>query len=433
LESVSRLHDLQGGGLRRALLDLPCVFVGVAAIAWIGGWLALAPAALLAGAMLMLVASGADAADALQDGAAHDARSDDFFSECAAHVSVIRGAAMAPFFVRRMEQLQTSARDLQWRRIQAADRAEDLVTPLEAAMVLAVAAVGGVMALDGAVSLGALAASTLLALGVVRPVVALTAAVQRAANLWPQRVEEERLPDATTLRPATPSPAALEVDAVVAPGGARLRFSTPGGALIALTGGDGPTLSATLRVLAGIESPVDGAVFFRGVSIAACRAAHTGAVALVTPGSALLRGTILENLTLFGQGGAERDALAACDVLGLRPEIDRLPRGLETPVGEGAADALPGALAHRLCIARALALSPSLLLLDQPQARLDPAADRAMIAGLGALKGRMTVIVATNRPSYLALADRAFLVDGDRCREIAPDAPRAAARRAGRG
>ncbi len=413
LETAAAFHDLQTGGLRRAVLDLPYAVIALAAIAWIGGWLVLAPLALIFAVLVLFAASSGAATETTRERDGHDARSEDFIAECAAHLAVLKGAAMEPFMARRMEQLLASGRDFEWRRIRAADRAEDLTSLLEAAAVLAVAAVGGVVALGGGLGLGALVASTLLAASIVRPVVRIAAAAQRAAALAPQWAPEDEEPAPPVLRAAS-QPAALGVDAVIERGGERLVLDAPFGVIVAFTAHDGAALSSLLRVLAGLQAPPQGEVLFAGVPVSAYRAAHPGAVALVTPRAVLFAGTILENLTLFGQGANERAALAACDVLGLRPEIDRLPRRLETRVGEGMADGLSASLAHRLCLARAIALSPRILLLEEPQARLDPVADRALMSGLAALRGKMTVIVGTSRPSYLALADQAFTLEAGR-------------------
>lgn len=419
LEAAAGYMDLQAAGLRRAVLDLPYAGVALVAMAWIGGPLVLAPLALILAVFVLFAASTDASSEAARARDAHDARSDDFIAECAAHLAMLRAAAMEPFMARRMEQLLTSGRDLEWKRIRAADRAEDLTSLLEAATVLAVAAIGGVVALRGDMGLGALAASTLLAVAIVRPVVRIASAAQRAAALAPQGEAFEEAHEAPVLRAATQA-ATLKVDAIIEQGGERIAFEAPFGATIAFTARDSAVLSRILRAFAGLDAPVAGDIKVSGVPISAYRAAHPGAIALVSPRAVLFAGSILDNLTLFGHGASEEAALAACDVLGLRPEIDRLPRRLETRVGEGMTDGLSASLAHRLCLARAIALSPRVLLLDEPQARLDPVADRALAAGIASLRGRMTVILCTSRPSYLALADRAFTVDCGRFEPITP-------------
>lgn len=431
LEAAAAFIELRTGGLRRAVLDMPYALIAIAAIAWIGQWVVLAPLALVAAVVVLFVGSSPYVADAARARDSHDARGDDFIAECIAHLDVIKGAAMEPFFARRMDQLLASGRDHEWRRIRASDRAEDLSSLLEAATALAVAAIGGVMALSGAISVGALVACIILAAGAVRPVVRIAAAAQRAAALGPERELEEVTPAAPALRAAA-APATLCVDARVRGVAAPIRFEAPAGAIVAFTGRDGAAMSAVLRAIAGLDAPEAGSVLFAGAPSQQYRAAHPGSITLVTPRAALLSGTVMENLTLFGQGAGEAQAFAACDVVGLRPDIDRLPRQLDTIVGDSASGDVAGALAHRICIARAIALAPRLLLLDEPQSMLDGAADRQLLTGLASLRGRMTIIIASSRPTYLALADHAYTLDEDRFALLAAaPSPANAARRAG--
>jgi len=288
--------------------------------------------------------------------------------------------------------------------------------------VFAVAAVGGLVAVQGDISIGVLAACALLAGRIVAPVARLSAAAQRAVALGAEGDVAFEAPNERAVRAET-QVADLHVDAELMDGLERLVFHAPAGSMIAFAGRDGARLSAALRTIGGLDRPAEGRVDFAGVDMTEYRAAHPGAVAMVSPHSELVTGTVLENLTMFGHGGPEAAALAACDILGLRPEIDRLPRKLDTMVGDGDADGLSASLAHRLAIARALAMTPRVLLLDEPQSQLDAAADRALIAGLAALKGKMTIIIATSRPSYLELADQVFALDGRRVTPLAAFAP----------
>lgn len=427
LEAAAERAELRAGHLRRAILDMPFVLVALVAMVWIGGWLALAPVAVLGAVIALFVTSSMALSEAARLRDSHDARSDDFVAECIANIAALKGAAMEPFMTRRMDQLLASGRDLDQKRFRASDRAEDLEPMLEAATVLAVAALGGIIAMQGALSVGILAACALLAGRVVAPVARLAAAAQRAVALGADADVAFEQPDERAIRAET-APANLRMDAEIAGGAERFVFAAPAGSMIAFAGRDGARLSAALRTIGGMQTPVEGDVRFAGIAMHEYRAAHPGAVALVSPHSELVTGTIFDNLTMFGHGGSEEAALAACDLLGLRPEIDRLPRKLDTMVGDGDADGVSASLAHRIAIARAIALSPRVLLLDEPQSQLDPAADRLLIAGLSALKGTMTIILATSRPSYLELADQAYALDG---RRLTPMTSFTEARRAG--
>jgi ABC-type transport system involved in cytochrome bd biosynthesis fused ATPase/permease subunit len=61
-------------------------------------------------------------------------------------------------------------------------------------------------------------------------------------------------------------------------------------------------------------------------------------------------------------------------------------------------------------IARALATSQPVLLLDEPTAGLDPEAERKVLAALAALRGTRTIVIVTHREAPAKIADRVIAV-----------------------
>ena len=132
--------------------------------------------------------------------------------------------------------------------------------------------------------------------------------------------------------------------------------------------------------------------------------------------NATVRGSVLNNLTLFRDAERLEAARAAARVIGLEGDINRLPRGYDTRLGEAATETLPAGLLQRIAIARAIASRPRLLILDEANGSFDYASDLALGKGLLSLKGEITMVLITNRPSFAAIADRLFtLVDGKFC------------------
>ncbi|MEW8979138.1 MAG: phosphate ABC transporter ATP-binding protein [Symbiobacterium sp.] len=84
---------------------------------------------------------------------------------------------------------------------------------------------------------------------------------------------------------------------------------------------------------------------------------------------------------------------------------------------------LSGGQQQRLCLARALAMEPEVLLMDEPCAALDPAATEAVEALIGELRRRMAVVVVTHSMAQARrVADRVAFFDGGRLVEEGPAA-----------
>jgi ABC-type transport system involved in cytochrome bd biosynthesis fused ATPase/permease subunit len=90
--------------------------------------------------------------------------------------------------------------------------------------------------------------------------------------------------------------------------------------------------------------------------------------------------------------------------------LDRLPRGLETPVGERGWG-LSGGEAHRVALARTFLKHAPLLLLDEPTAHLDAASEGEIVAVIRRLATSATTVVASHSPALLAGCDRVITLD----------------------
>jgi ATP-binding cassette subfamily B protein len=121
---------------------------------------------------------------------------------------------------------------------------------------------------------------------------------------------------------------------------------------------------------------------------------------------------VRENIT-FGAGDLPPEAVEAVARAAQAHEfIELLPQGYETVIGERGIT-LSGGQRQRLAIARALAVDPRILILDDATASVDASTEALIRIGLrGAMKGRTTFIIA-HRLSTIALADEiVVLADG---------------------
>ena len=172
-----------------------------------------------------------------------------------------------------------------------------------------------------------------------------------------------------------------------------------------IVGPNGAGKSVLLRLLHGLLAPSTGRVLWAG------DAARRQAMVFQRP--VLLRRSVLANavypLKLAGVAAAEREprARAALEMVGLAALADRPARRLS------------GGEQQRLALARAAALSPEVLFLDEPCASLDPTATRAVEEIVGTLAARGTKIVMTTHDLGQArrLAGEVLFLNRGRLRE----------------
>jgi ATP-binding cassette subfamily B protein len=185
--------------------------------------------------------------------------------------------------------------------------------------------------------------------------------------------------------PARPETAALE----------RFTLQIAPGERVALVGPSGAGKSTVFALLLRFYDPQQGAVRIDGVELRHMepRAARR-LVAVVPQDPVIFAASVLENVR-YGRPEATREAVAAaCEQACALEFVERLPQGLDTPLGERGV-MLSGGQKQRLSIARALLADRPILLLDEATSSLDAAAERLVQQGLEALeKGRTTLVIA---------------------------------------
>ena len=422
LNAVDTLRDFLSGQAKILVVDLPFVLLFLGLVAFIGGWLVLVPLAalvLLAAAALLV---GRRLKLALESRATLDDRRYSFIIEVLTGINTVKGLAMEAQMQRRYDRLQESSAASTYNTTFFSNLAQGLGAGFSNLTMVGVGALGSILAINGQLSIGSLAACTLLAGRSVQPPL-------RALSLWTQfqniTVARERLQQIFDMEP--------EAAAGAAPVGEiqgeielrNLTFGYPGspplfrdvnltiasGEVIGISGDSGSGKSTLLMLILDALKPTRGEVRFDGQNIRDLNPHSLREQIAYLPQSAMLfKGTIMDNLTSFGGPAQINQALEAARLLRLDEAINRLPGGYETKVGEGAFEALPTGLQQGIAMARALAGTPKVVLFDEANSGLDQRSDDILKTAIASLKGSATIILVSHRPSLLALADRQFLL-----------------------
>jgi thiol reductant ABC exporter CydD subunit len=203
---------------------------------------------------------------------------------------------------------------------------------------------------------------------------------------------------------------------------ADLSLTIPAGARVAIVGPTGAGKSTIVGLLMRFLEPDRGAIRAGPMDLSELDlAAWRAAVAWVPQSPHLFHGTVADNLRLARPDASDADLRSAVEVAALGDVVDNLPRGLETPIGEGGFR-LSGGERQRLAIARALLRDAAVVVMDEPTTHLDPELEAAVDAAIGRLAGSRTVVVISHRPRLARSADLVAVVDGGRLVETGPPA-----------
>jgi len=186
------------------------------------------------------------------------------------------------------------------------------------------------------------------------------------------------------------------------------------GERVALVGPSGAGKSTLFALLLRFYDLDQGVIRLDGVDVRrADLAAVRARIALVSQEPALFSGTVRENVRYARPQASDAEVERACDAAYASEFVTRLPRGLDSELGERGVR-LSGGQRQRLAIARAILAQRPILLLDEATSALDAESERMVQAALeGLMRGRTTLIIA-HRLATVKSADRIAVLDRGR-------------------
>ncbi len=184
-----------------------------------------------------------------------------------------------------------------------------------------------------------------------------------------------------------------------------ISFSLKTGKTLGIIGGTGSGKSTLLSLLTREYDPTQGEVTLFGRNVRDYSAKELSAIlGLVPQRTVLFSGTIAQNLRIGNPSLSDEELWNALDIAQVSDFVKELPYGLDTHLVQGGRN-LSGGQRQRLTIARALAKSPKILLLDDSMSALDYATDSALRQALAQRCRSMTKVIVSQRASTLRGAD----------------------------
>lgn len=189
-----------------------------------------------------------------------------------------------------------------------------------------------------------------------------------------------------------------------------MTFDVRRGEVVGIVGPSGAGKSSLVQLLLRLREPTGGVVTVNGEDASGfVRADWQRRVAYVPQSTQLVWGTVADNIRFYRDDLTDEQVERAARRAHVHDEILSWPQGYDTVVGKRA-QGVSGGQRQRLCIARALAAEPEVLVLDEPTSALDVRSEELVQETLRGLRGRSTVFLVAHRLSTLSVCDRVMVV-----------------------
>jgi ABC-type multidrug transport system fused ATPase/permease subunit len=186
-----------------------------------------------------------------------------------------------------------------------------------------------------------------------------------------------------------------------------------------IIGPSGSGKSTLVQLLLGVRNPTSGTITANGIDLSEIdRSSWASKVAFVPQDPTLITGTVAQNIAFYRPGISEEQMVEAARSAHVLDDIQKLPDGFNTDLGERAQQ-LSGGQRQRLSIARALVGNPELLILDEPTSALDMKSESVIRDTIASLSGRVTVVVIAHRLSTLDVCSRLMVIQDGQLKAFA--------------
>lgn len=427
LREFDNIREIFTGPLITIIFDGPFAIIFLIAIAVLGGSLALVPIVMLGvfalAAAILLPRLRRSVKSSSQARAARHG----FLVETITAMRTIRETNAQGRWLERYRDLSAEASYQHYLNSQVSFMFQTLSQAIMLMAGLAAIGLGVLRVLDGLMTVGALIATMALIWRVLMPLHSLFLTVSRFEQIksslqqinrlmrMPTEGANKKFATKTTERKYA---GALNLNRVsfryqptAEPALLGINLDIKAGEVIALTGGNGAGKSTVLRLLLGLHEPQAGQISLDGMDIRQIEPGELRrAIAYVPQNSSMFHGSILQNLRLANPVAEMADVVAACRMAGALGDIEALPEGFETRIGDQNTASINSGLLQRISLARAYLKKAPVLLLDEAAQTLDEKGDAAFIRAIRAMKGETTVVMITHRPSHMRLADRVIVL-----------------------
>jgi len=195
-------------------------------------------------------------------------------------------------------------------------------------------------------------------------------------------------------------------------------LSIEAGETIGLVGSTGSGKTTLVGLLLRFHDPLQGSVSLDGNDVKELKLASLrGSISLVSQNTTLFPGTVRENILYGRPSASEEEVLEAARIAEATNFINELPEGWETDIGEDG-HRLSGGQRQRLAIARAVLKDAPILVFDEATSNVDNETEAALQRSIERISTDRTTIIIAHRLSTVRNADKIAVLDSGKITEL---------------
>ena len=432
IDAVKQIRDFYSGQTILMIVDLPFVFLFLGLIWVFSRELVLVPLSVMAIFAVVSYVMGKKLKETLSEKSDASERKQNFLIEVLQGMHIVKSMAMEAPMMRRLERLQGNSAHAIYDLSNINSVIQSVGATFSQVVMMCFVGIGSIYVVNGDLTVGALAAGTMLSGRVMQPAL-------KAMGLWTQlqgiSIAKEKIQE---LRDIPLEAIDDQTDKVQIDGkiefdnvhfqhdksdeelikGISLKIEQ--GESVGITGSNGSGKSTLIELLMGFMSPSEGVIKIDDRDIRTHdRSSMRAQIGYMPQHGVIFEGTILDNLTMFREGAAVDRALEIANKIGLTEVVMRLPEGLDTQVSGANYDSLPVGVRQQIILVRSLVGcmsfgEPKIILFDDADSSLDTQHDKMLVELLMELREKYTMIIVSHRPSILRLCNRNYMLeDGD--------------------
>jgi len=431
MHALEQVQEFYSGQSILLLLDFPFVIIYMILIWLISGYLLFIPVTLLLIFLIISFITGRHLQKALHNRHTTEDRRQNFIIEILSGIHTIKSMAMESFMLRRYEKLQAQSAHSVYQLSRINSVVQGIGASFSQLAVIIFVSVGSFFVIDGSLSMGALAASTMLSNRILQPGL-------KAMSLWTQfqsvRLARKEVDELFSLQQEQSGELQKNQQITGAISLSHVSFKYPeqqelllkninlqinAGESIAISGANGVGKSTLINLLSGFLNPVEGEILIDNVPLKKYNLEYLRSqIAIMPQKGVIFEGTILENLTLYREDQAIDQAIEIAEQLGLDEIISRLPEGLDTQVGGSSVGTLSEGVSQKVIMVRSLVGYLPIILFDDANANFDIKNDNKLHSVMKNLVGKRTIVIISHRPSFMRLCDRQFELKNGQLNDI---------------